>query len=353
MATSLRCSLRCGGEQSRWLAPQWRPRGRSGATCPESATTSACAKVPRRRGGGQAALGIGQHATRGTRGSCACRLPPRPRFSTVVASGNDGERDGGTTPGLGFLGSPAAVREETPWDVRTIVQVVTLWLVGFCLVGGVCIPVVTQWFGFSDTAVLAPTDHWKQALFTVTVDIIEMCVGLGVLRACIRQFEPLRKGFFPFRVRGRWPIAVLLGCCLFPLVQLIANVSEGVRQPAAQSILEWLPREIMQMSPVEVMAQSVYIFWTTCMSPIWEEILFRGFLVPSFDKYLPTILAVVLSAVIFALLHFSMHRILPLTILGCLMGFVFTSTNNLLAPIVLHSLWNVFAFVNAFTYPVV
>ncbi|UPQ97604.1 metal-dependent CAAX amino terminal protease [Chloropicon primus] len=247
---------------------------------------------------------------------------------------------------------------ETPWDVKVIVQVITFWLVGFCLVGGVCIPLVTQWFGFQDQASLGlPPEQWKQAFFTVTVDIMEMCVGLGVLKACIGSYRPLEKGFFPFRLRGRWPLAVLLGCAMFPFVQYVANLSEGVRLSSSplttQSPLEWLPKEIMQLAPIELVAQSVYIFWTTCMSPIWEEILFRGFLVPSFARYLPNVVSIALSATIFALLHFSANRILPLTLLGILLGFVFTRTNNLMAPIALHSLWNVFAFVSAFTFPVV
>lgn len=248
------------------------------------------------------------------------------------------------------------VETETPWDVGVLVQVITLWLIGFVLVGGVCIPIITHWFGFHEQARLGlPPEHWKQALFTVTVDVVEMCVGLGVLRACIGRYSPLKRGFFPLRMKGKWPIAVLLGCCLFPFVQYVANVSEGVQLSSspvfALSLFEWLPREILKLSPVELVSQSVYVFWTTCMSPIWEEILFRGFLIPSFARYLPSTVSIVLSAMIFALLHFSLNRVAPLTVLGILLGVVFTRTNNLFAPVVLHSLWNVFAFISAFSAP--
>ena len=257
-----------------------------------------------------------------------------------LAGGGDAKRERGQV-------------NEVPWDLKKIVQVITMWLVGFCLVGGVGIPIITQWFGFH-TQSLVETAHWKQAFFTVTVDIIEMCVGLGVLKACIGHYRPLEKGLFPMRWKGKWPLVVLLACTCFPVVQYIANASEGIQatQQSFRASWDWIPQEIMQMSPIELIAQSTYIFWTTCMSPIWEEILFRGFLIPSFCRYLPTIASVTLSAVIFALLHFSMQRLLPLTLLGILMGIVFTRTNNLLASMALHSLWNVFAFISAFTFPI-
>jgi membrane protease YdiL (CAAX protease family) len=37
-----------------------------------------------------------------------------------------------------------------------------------------------------------------------------------------------------------------------------------------------------------------------------------------------------------------LENLLPLTLLGAVMGYVFVSTRNLLASMVLHSFWNVF-----------
>mmetsp|Transcript_10961 Transcript_10961/g.22822 ORF Transcript_10961/g.22822 Transcript_10961/m.22822 type:complete len:331 (+) Transcript_10961:2538-3530(+) len=238
------------------------------------------------------------------------------------------------------------IAQQVPWGAKTVVQVLVLWIAGFCWVGGVCVPVLFQWFGFNQQqGLMQQAIHWKQACFTVTVDVIEMCVGLGVLYACVGRYKPLRNGIFPTRLRGRWPLAVLLCCTVFPLVQYVASACAGV-PVAIKSPLD-LPRELLKLSPIEMSSQALFMFWTTCMSPIWEEVLFRGFLIPSLRRYVPTGAAVVASAVIFALLHFSMHRLLPLTLLGVLIGFCFTSTNNLLAPIALHSLWNIFAFLTA------
>lgn len=69
--------------------------------------------------------------------------------------------------------------------------------------------------------------------------------------------------------------------------------------------------------------------------------MFRGFLLPSLARYLPRWGAVAATAAIFALVHFSREGLLPLLLLGCVFGGAYAGTRNLLAPIALHSLWNV------------
>lgn len=76
-------------------------------------------------------------------------------------------------------------------------------------------------------------------------------------------------------------------------------------------------------------------------APIWEELMFRGFLLPSLGRYLPAPAAVAATSLIFALVHFSREGLLPLLLLGCVFGGAYAASRNLLAPIALHSLWNV------------
>ena len=79
--------------------------------------------------------------------------------------------------------------------------------------------------------------------------------------------------------------------------------------------------------------------------------IFRGFLLPSITRYFRVDVAVLLSSLIFALAHFSMERLIPLTFLGMLMCVVYIRSRNILAPIILHSLWNAFAFVELIWKP--
>ena len=76
-------------------------------------------------------------------------------------------------------------------------------------------------------------------------------------------------------------------------------------------------------------------------APIWDELMFRGVLLPSLARYLPQWGAIAATSLIFGMVHFSREGLLPLLLLGCVFGAAYASTRNLLAPIVLHSLWNV------------
>ena len=72
---------------------------------------------------------------------------------------------------------------------------------------------------------------------------------------------------------------------------------------------------------------------------------------PSFTRYFRLDLSILLSSLVFALAHFSTERLIPLTFLGMLMCVVYIRSKNILAPIILHSLWNAFAFVELIVKP--
>jgi membrane protease YdiL (CAAX protease family) len=82
------------------------------------------------------------------------------------------------------------------------------------------------------------------------------------------------------------------------------------------------------------------------LAPLWEEVLFRGFLLPSLAKLVTPWPAVTLTALLFAWMHSSSEAIVPLLLvaLGC--GVLLVRFDNLLPPIVLHGLYNLYVFAN-------
>lgn len=79
---------------------------------------------------------------------------------------------------------------------------------------------------------------------------------------------------------------------------------------------------------------------TSVLAPALEEVVFRGFLLASLTKWLPTPGAVVFSSVLFAGAHFAPRDFPQLVTLGMVLGFSYSRTRNLLTPMVIHSLWN-------------
>ncbi|KAL8192725.1 hypothetical protein R6Q57_027173 [Mikania cordata] len=90
----------------------------------------------------------------------------------------------------------------------------------------------------------------------------------------------------------------------------------------------------------------LYATVVSVCAPIWEEIVFRGFLLPSLTRYMALWCSILVSSLAFALAHFNMRRMLPLVFLGMVMGTVYTRSRNLLPSILLHSLWNAFVFID-------
>jgi membrane protease YdiL (CAAX protease family) len=79
---------------------------------------------------------------------------------------------------------------------------------------------------------------------------------------------------------------------------------------------------------------------TGVLAPVLEETIFRGFLMTSLTKWLPTPVAVLISAVAFAAAHLTPGEFPQLAALGVILGFSYAQTRNLLTPILIHSIWN-------------
>lgn len=77
-------------------------------------------------------------------------------------------------------------------------------------------------------------------------------------------------------------------------------------------------------------------------APIWEEAIFRGFLLRTLMKPFASHTAVLGSALMFALCHFNQDTFAPLVLLGVVFGWLYAKCNNLLPPMILHSLWNTY-----------
>lgn len=85
-------------------------------------------------------------------------------------------------------------------------------------------------------------------------------------------------------------------------------------------------------------------------SPIMEELVFRGMLLPSVTKWTTTPGAVVVSALAFTANHSSIQSSPQLLSLSLILGFAYVRTRNLLTPMLIHGCWNglVLAIVVAF-----
>lgn len=89
------------------------------------------------------------------------------------------------------------------------------------------------------------------------------------------------------------------------------------------------------------------IFVATILTPIVEELWFRGFLQNWLKRYLGRKWTIILVAIFFSIIHYSTSQgiantiiLLKLFVVGLFLGFIFERQKSLIASIALHSFFN-------------
>lgn len=224
---------------------------------------------------------------------------------------------------------------STPWDGETILQV---FVIGFFLMGQLLIPIVFQLM-FSILPIPRPTggNIRLQALYVLVSYLLVAAGSVGVLYLSIKPFLPLPDGWFRFRLGGKWFLWGFGGYCVaLPIVLLVSVINQQIwkGQGGSNPLLQ------LALEGQDSVALGIFFVTAAIAAPLFEEFLFRGFLLPSLTRYMPLWGAILLSAFLFAAAHLSLSEILPLFSLGIVLGVVYTRSRNLLASMLLHSLWN-------------
>ena len=176
-----------------------------------------------------------------------------------------------------------------------------------------------------------------QALYVLMSYVLVASGTLSVLYLSLKQFFPLPEEWFRFRLNDGWLLWGIGGyCAVIPIFIVVSLINQqlwqgqGGSNPLLQIVLE----------SQDNLALLIFFSTAAVAAPLFEELLFRGFLLPSLTRYLPLWGSILISSFLFAAVHLSLSEVLPLTVLGIVLGFVYSRSRNLLAPILLHSLWN-------------
>jgi membrane protease YdiL (CAAX protease family) len=235
---------------------------------------------------------------------------------------------------------------SVPWDWEITCQAIILgffitFFVGQTIAITLLVPNLFQLFAL-DT--LLPSNR-LQALSLLLSYAIAAAGGLFVLYLSVVPFRPLPKDWFQWELR---PKTLLWGVGgYFAAVPLVIGVSllnqqlwQG--QGGSNPILE------IALQKQDWWAIACFVATASIAAPIFEELMFRGFLLPTLTAYLPTWGAIIASSLVFAFAHLSLSEVLPLATLGIVLGVVYTRSRNLLASMFLHGLWNASTLLSLF-----
>jgi uncharacterized protein len=217
----------------------------------------------------------------------------------------------------------------SPWDWEIVWQV---FMLGFFFVGQFLLPFV---FG----AVISPGSLTMrgQGIYVFASYASMSILTIGVLYFSIKSYLPLPPDWFKFNWKSNWLLWGIGGYLVAtPIVIVVSILNEKIWQGQGGS------NPLLQIVLEGKDSTALLLFFLTAAvaAPLFEEFLFRGFLLPSLTRYVPVWAAICLSGLLFGVAHLSLSEIIPLTTLGIILGIVYVRTKNLLAPMLLHSLWN-------------
>ncbi len=146
-------------------------------------------------------------------------------------------------------------------------------------------------------------------------------------------------GWLQWRVfpLGKALISAIQGwLIIMPMVLLIswlANLLVG-DQGGSNPLLE------LVLQSHNNLALSLLLLTTVVLAPLFEEVIFRGALLPVLANELGYGFGVMASALVFAVAHLSVGELPALCVLGIGLGLLRLSSGRLLPCVLMHSLWN-------------
>ena len=153
--------------------------------------------------------------------------------------------------------------------------------------------------------------------------------------------------------RYREPFLPSLGWT-FPIARAFLILAAGPALTIALSVVGVLLRAPLDSSQIEVLIKSraslaAIILFGVVLAPIFEEMLFRGFLLPLLVRSMGPWLGILLTAVPFALLHGTQNHwawqpVLLIGIAGIAFGYVRYKTGSTTAAFLMHSAYNATGF---------
>ncbi|XP_047958231.1 membrane-embedded CAAX protease MroQ isoform X2 [Salvia hispanica] len=175
---------------------------------------------------------------------------------------------------------------------------------------------------------------------------IATTVVLAVLYSLTKSFSPLPDDIYrydwrdPFNLQKGWLLwaGIGLGGALAAIAGTGVVMSFFNGEPPQRetdALVRLLP--LIGSSSISTAA---LVGIVGVLAPILEETVFRGFFMVALTKWLPTPLAVLVSAAVFAGAHLTPGEFPQLFVLGTALGLTYAQTRNLLAPITIHALWN-------------
>ncbi len=167
-------------------------------------------------------------------------------------------------------------------------------------------------------------------------------IGLLLSVIIIKVISPLKWSDFGLR-KPEVRIWVIIGLVFASIIVTLITgylwvYLTGVSYSHTQLISEYL-------KPLDFSWLILCLIYIVAVTPIIEEIFFRGVIFPTLREVMGIKIGLVLQAVIFAIIHGEINAWFPIFVSGLVLAYVYYRTRSILPSIIIHSFQNIYVFV--------
>lgn len=233
--------------------------------------------------------------------------------------------------------------KNPPWKVprdakRRVGQTTILLVVAYLLSGYGAVfseQVLYVLAGSGVPLTVATTRAWKVLLG----HLMWVYMGIAILRR-LKPFFPPKGTWLRWKWRSNWLWWAIGGYYVSAMFFNIADVVNQLILPASLFEEETVVSKLINPENKDRVAMAIGSIGPCVSAPVFEEVLYRGFLLPALACFLPMWAAIPASSVLFAIHHLNPTMILPLSMLGFIWAILYSKSRNLTVTILIHAMWN-------------
>ena len=228
----------------------------------------------------------------------------------------------------------------------TLIDMALLVAGGFVVVSSIAVPFIAQPVVMALPEVLtSPRREGVSVVLTYAVMALPSLLILRLQLAALGRDERPVDGWLQWRVQpvvsavrqalSGWlmitPVVMLAG---WLLVKVFGD--PGGSNPLLELVLH-------SRDPLALILLSLT---AVLLAPLFEEVIFRGVLLPVLARRVGFSAGALLNGLLFAMAHISIGELIPLTVLGTGLALVRLRSGRLLPCVLMHAIWNAVTFAN-------
>jgi membrane protease YdiL (CAAX protease family) len=233
------------------------------------------------------------------------------------------------------------VQSEKPWKLEAVLLLGTGLMMSLSI--GVLITLAARQFGPGFSAAQ------ERFMMFVISSVSFQGAGLILTHFFLRQHQVTWTEFLGLKGPNLWRAMILGLAVTIVALPVILLLNEFFRIVITRFHGTPDTQPTMQVLELSVSLGQRIVFGITAMllAPVVEEVLFRGILYRTIKQYGYPRLALLGTSLLFGAIHLNWMTLFPLAGLAVILALLYDRANNLMAPIVAHSLFNA---VNFFSY---